>query len=212
MGMLNQTFAELASVPRPALVGYLPAGFPDVPTSITACRAMVEAGVDIVEVGVPYSDPVMDGPTIQQAAERSLAGGMRVSDVFDVVRAVAGTGAPTVVMTYWNLVERYGVDRFAAALSQAGGCGLITPDLIPEEAQEWTTAARAHLLDQIFLVAPSSTDSRLALTADASSGFVYATSVMGRSEEHTSELQSRFDLVCRLLLEKKKDMRHQIYI
>lgn len=179
MTALTDTLARTREEGRPALVGYLPAGFPSVPVATAAMVAMVEAGVDIVEVGLPYSDPVMDGPTIQAAADRALAGGVRITDVIATVEQVARTGAPTVVMTYWNPVERYGVERFATDLAAAGGSGLITPDLIPDEATEWTAAAQEHCLDQIFLVAPSSTNDRLAMTAAASSGFLYATSVMG---------------------------------
>ena len=164
---------------RAALVGYLPAGFPDVDGSIDAMRAMVEAGCDVIEVGLPYSDPVMDGPTIQDAAQQALEGGVRTADVFRTVEAVAQTGAKVVVMTYWNPVERYGVERFATDLASAGGSGLITPDLVPDEAGEWIAAADAHDLDKIFLVAPSSTDERLAMTTAACRGFVYATAVMG---------------------------------
>ena len=164
---------------RAVLVGYLPAGFPDVPGGIEALTAMVDAGCDLIEVGLPYSDPVMDGPTIQAAAEQALAGGVRTTDVLRTVEAVAATGVPTLVMTYWNPVERYGVERFAADLSAAGGAGLITPDLVPEEAGEWLAAADEHDLDKVFLVAPSSTDERLALTTAACRGFVYATAVMG---------------------------------
>jgi tryptophan synthase alpha chain len=140
---------------------------------------MVKAGVDAVEVGLPYSDPVMDGPVIQRASETALAGGVRTADVLRTVERVADAGAPVVVMTYWNPVERYGVERFARDLAAAGGAGLITPDLIPDEAAEWITAADGRALDKIFLVSPSSTDSRLAMTAAACRGFVYATAVMG---------------------------------
>ncbi|WP_225754928.1 tryptophan synthase subunit alpha [Actinotalea sp. Marseille-Q4924] len=164
---------------RAALVGYLPVGFPDVDGSIAAATAMVEAGVDVVELGVPYSDPVMDGLVIQGAVEKALAGGVRVRDTFRVVEAVAATGAPVLVMTYWNPVVRYGVDAFARDVAAAGGAGLITPDLIPDEAADWLTASDAHGLDRVFLVAPSSTPERLALTAGASRGFVYAASTMG---------------------------------
>jgi tryptophan synthase alpha chain len=164
---------------RAALVGYLPAGFPDVAGSIDAMRALVENGCDLIEVGLPYSDPVMDGPTIQEAAQRALEGGVRTADVLRTVEAVAATGAKVVVMTYWNPVERYGVQRFAADLASAGGSGLITPDLVPDEADEWVAAADAHDLDKIFLVAPSSTDARLSMTTAACRGFVYATAVMG---------------------------------
>ena len=171
---------------RAALVGYLPAGFPDVEGSVAAMRTMVEAGCDLIEVGLPYSDPVMDGPTIQAAAQQALEGGVRTSDVLRTVEAVAATGSPVVVMTYWNPVERYGVDRFAADLASAGGSGLITPDLVPDEAQEWVAAADAHDLDKVFLVAPSSTDARLAMTVASCRGFVYATAVMGVTGARTS--------------------------
>jgi len=175
---------------RAALIGYLPAGFPDVAGSIEALRTMVDAGCDAIEVGLPYSDPVMDGPTIQAAAQMALDGGTRTTDVLRVVEAVAATGTPTVVMTYWNPVERYGVDRFAADLAAAGGAGLITPDLTPDSAPEWIAAADRHDLDRIFLVAPSSTAERLALTTSACRGFVYATAVMGvtGARQTTSEL------------------------
>ncbi len=190
MSAIDDLFARTRADDRAALVGYLPAGFPDLKTSIAAIEAMVDGGVDLVEVGLPYSDPVMDGPVIQAAADQALAAGTRTSDVLDVARAAAATGAPTVVMTYWNPVERYGVDRFAADLAAAGGAGLITPDLTPDEASEWLDASATHGLDRIFLVAPSSTDARLAMTAEASSGFVYATSVMGVTgqREQTSSL------------------------
>lgn len=164
---------------RAALIGYLPAGFPDIAGSIEAMRTMVDSGCDLIEVGLPYSDPVMDGPTIQAAAQQALEGGVRTTDVLRTVEAVAATGAAVVVMSYWNPVEKYGVERFAADLASAGGSGLITPDLVPDEAQEWIAAADAHDLDKIFLVAPSSTDARLAMTAANCRGFVYATAVMG---------------------------------
>ncbi len=175
---------------RAALVGYLPAGFPDVHGAIEAIKVMVDNGCDVIEVGLPYSDPVMDGPTIQAAAQRALEGGVRTRDVLRTVEAVSATGAPTLVMTYWNPVERYGVDRFATDLADAGGAGLITPDLVPEEAGVWIAAADAHDLDKVFLVAPSSTDARLELTTAACRGFVYATAVMGvtGARESTSEL------------------------
>ena len=164
---------------RAALVGYLPAGFPDVQGGIDGLVAMVEAGCDVIEVGLPYSDPVMDGPTIQAAAQQALDRGVRTTDVLRTVEAVAATGTPTVVMTYWNPVERYGVDRFARDLAAAGGAGLITPDLTPDADPHWPAAADAHGLDKIYLVAPSSTDARIAMTVAACRGFVYATAVMG---------------------------------
>lgn len=163
----------------PALVGYLPAGFPDLATSKAAVRAMVDHGVDVVEVGIPYSDPLIDGPVIQNAADDALRSGFRVSDTFEVVREVVDAGGVAVVMSYWNPILAYGVDRFAAGLSQAGGSGVITPDLIPEEAAQWREAADRHDLAPIFLVAPSSTPERIRLTTQACRGFVYAASTMG---------------------------------
>jgi len=185
-----KAFATSRGEGRAALVGYLPAGFPTVDRGIEAMTAMVEAGCDVIEVGLPYSDPVMDGPTIQAAAQQALEGGVRTADVLRTVEAVAATGVPTVVMTYWNPVDRYGVDRFAADLASAGGAGLITPDLTPDSGAEWIAAADARDLDKIFLVAPSSTDDRLAMTAAACRGFVYATAVMGvtGARATTSEL------------------------
>lgn len=192
-------FEKARAEGRAALVGYLPAGFPSVPGAVEAIRAMVAAGVDLVEVGWPYSDPVMDGPVIQRATERALAAGVRSVDVLRTVEAVADAGAPVVVMTYWNPVERYGwqapadaergVAAFARDLAAAGGAGLITPDLIPDEAQEWLAASDAHGLDRIFLVSPSSTDARIAMTVSHCRGFVYATAVMGvtGAREHTSK-------------------------
>jgi tryptophan synthase alpha chain len=182
---------------RAALVGYLPAGFPTVAGSIDLAFALVDSGVDVIEIGLPYSDPVMDGPTIQAAAEVALAGGTRVSDVLRVVEAVAPR-APTLLMTYWNPVERYGVERFAARLAAAGGSGLITPDLIPDEAAEWMAAADAHDLDKVFLVAPSSTVERLRSTSAACRGFVYATAVMGVTGARSSTSDAAPALVARL--------------
>ena len=176
---VSPAFDKARADNRAALVGYLPAGFPTLPRSVDAFHAMVDAGVDLVEVGLPYSDPVIDGPVIQEAADRARANGVRTRDVLDVVSKVASYGVPTVIMTYWNPVERYGVEAFARDLAGAGGSGLITPDLIPDEASEWLAASDAYSLDRIFLVAPSSTDARIAATTAACRGFVYATSVMG---------------------------------
>ncbi|MGV0907154.1 tryptophan synthase subunit alpha [Mycobacterium novum] len=176
---LAPMFAACRAEGRAALIGYLPTGYPDVPGSVAAMTTLVESGCDLVEVGVPYSDPGMDGPTIARATEVALQGGVRVRDTLTAVEAIAGAGGRAVVMTYWNLVLRYGVDAFARDLASAGGLGLITPDLIVDEADDWLAASEQHGLDRIFLVAPSSTPQRLAETAHASSGFVYAASTMG---------------------------------
>jgi tryptophan synthase alpha chain len=179
---------------RAALVGYLPAGYPTYSGGIDAAKALVDGGVDVVEIGLPYSDPVMDGVTIQRATEVALAGGLRTRDVLSTVEAVAAYGAdrgvPVLVMTYWNPIERYGVDALSRDLAAAGGAGLITPDLIPEEGVEWIAAADKNELDKVFLVSPSSTDQRIALTTASCRGFVYATAVMGvtGAREQTSDL------------------------
>jgi tryptophan synthase alpha chain len=186
---VDDAYAAARAEDRALLVGYLPAGFPSYDGCVDAVRAMVDGGVDLVEIGLPYSDPVMDGPTIQAAAQQALAGGLRTRDVLRTVEAVSAL-VPTVVMTYWNPVERYGVERFALDLANAGGAGLITPDLVPDEAAAWLAAADQHGLDKIFLVAPSSTDDRLRMTAAACRGFIYATAVMGVTgvREATSDL------------------------
>jgi tryptophan synthase alpha chain len=179
MSRLAALFDTCRSEGRSALIGYLPTGFPDVPTSISAMTALVESGCDLVEVGIAYSDPGMDGPTIAAATEAALRGGVRVRDTLAAVETISNAGGRAVVMTYWNPVLRRGIDAFARDLASAGGLGLITPDLIPDEADEWLSVSDAHNLDRIFLVAPSSTPERLATTVQASRGFVYAASIMG---------------------------------
>ncbi len=179
MSAVAGAFAKAKAQGRAALVGYLPAGFPSVPGAIAAATTMAAAGADIIEIGLPYSDPLMDGPVIQEATHRALAGGTRVADVLTTTAAVAGTGVPVLVMTCWNPVEHYGVAAFARDLAGAGGSGLITPDLTPEEAGPWLEAAAARGLDPVFLVAPSSSGERIKLITSACGGFVYAASVMG---------------------------------
>jgi tryptophan synthase alpha chain len=179
MSALADVIGKARAEGRAALIAYLPVGYPDVDSSIEAMVAAVEGGADVVEVGVPYSDPGMDGPVIQQAVDVAVRAGVGLRDVLRAVEAVAAAGAVPVVMSYWNPIERYGVDRFADDLSAAGGAGMITPDLIPDEAGAWLAASDRTGLDRVFLVAPSSTDARLAATAAASRGFVYAASTMG---------------------------------
>jgi tryptophan synthase alpha chain len=176
---VGEAFATARAQDRAALVGYLPAGFPSVAGAVDAMRAMADAGADVIEVGLPYSDPLIDGPVIQTAVHQALVGGVRVTDVFRTVEAVAAAGIPALVMTYWNPVDQYGVEPFARDLAAAGGCGLITPDLPPEEAGPWLDAAAARQLDPVFLVAPSSTDERIAKIGKVCGGFVYAVSLMG---------------------------------
>lgn len=175
-----QKIAAARAEGRPALIGYLPAGFPDVATSIEAAVALAENGVDVIEIGIPYSDPVMDGAVIQEATVQALANGFKVPQIFEIVRGITErTDAAVMVMTYWNPVLRLGVDEFSRRFAEAGGAGLITPDLVPEEADEWLEASQKHGLERVFLIAPSSTEARVQRTVDASSGFVYCVSLMG---------------------------------
>ncbi|MGN7249217.1 tryptophan synthase subunit alpha [Janibacter anophelis] len=198
MSRLDEVFARCRAEGRAALIGYLPVGFPDVEGSLAAMTALAEAGADIVEVGMPYSDPVMDGPVIQRAATEALAKGAHVDDVFRATAAVSDAGAVPVVMSYWNLVLRRGVDRYAADLAASGGAGMITPDLIPEEAGEWREASERHGLDRIFLVAPSSTPERISVVTQACTGFVYTASTMGVTGTRGSVGSSAPELVSRV--------------
>ena len=181
----------------PAFIGYLPFGFPDTELSLEAFRTMVDNGVDIVEIGLPYSDPVMDGPVIQAASQIALRNGERIADVFRAVETVANAGGIPLIMSYWNLIFHYGVERFAADFANAGGAGLITPDLIPDEAGEWIEASDRHGLDRIFLVSPDSTVERLRIVAKNARGFVYAASRMGVTGERDTINASPERLVAR---------------
>lgn len=198
MTALAEAFARAKAEDRAALIGYLPAGFPTREDSVRLMRAMVAAGVDIVEVGLPYSDPLMDGPVIQAAADQALRAGTTPADVIAVAGEVADTGAAALVMSYWNPVERFGVDAFARDLAAAGGCGVITPDLTPEESADWAEATAAHDIDRIYLVAPSSTDERLRTVSEACTGFVYAASTMGVTGARTSVSGAAETLVARV--------------
>lgn len=171
---------------RSSLITYLPVGFPSLEGTVAAAKAAIVGGSDVVELGLPYTDPMMDGETIQRAVEHSLGAGTKVSDVLRAVEEVAKTGAAVLVMTYWNPIFRYGISAWARDLAMAGGAGLITPDIIPEEADDWIAASDEHGLDRVFLVAPSSTPERLKLTAEKTRGFVYAASTMGVTGERAS--------------------------
>ena len=180
MSAVEAKIAERKAAGSGALIGYLPVGYPDLATSIDAAVALVENGVDVLELGLPYSDPVMDGTVIQEATQHALANGFRLSHGFEAVEAItARVDVPILVMTYWNPVVQYGVERFADDLKAAGGAGLITPDLIPDEAADWIASSDRAGLDRVFLAAPSSSDARLRQAVEASRGFVYAVSTMG---------------------------------
>jgi tryptophan synthase alpha chain len=195
---LGPVFETCRSESRAALIGYLPTGYPDVQTSIDAMTALVDAGCDLIEVGIAYSDPGMDGPTIAAATDVALRRGVRVRDALRAVEAISNRGGSAVVMSYWNPVLRYGVDAWARDLAAAGGSGMITPDLIPDEADDWFAASDTHQLDRIFLVAPSSTPERLAATVEASRGFVYAASTMGVTGARDAVSNAAPELVARV--------------
>ncbi|MFA7323712.1 MAG: tryptophan synthase subunit alpha [Candidatus Nanopelagicales bacterium] len=192
-----EAFAEAAAQNRAALIGYLPAGFPNPELSVRLFNAMVASGVDIIEVGLPYTDPLMDGPVIQQAVNQALDAGTHTDVVLDIVRQITEAGATAVIMSYWNPIERFGVERFAAGLEAAGGTGVIAPDLTPEESGDWAVACDAHGIDRIFMVAPSSTPARIDAIVRATSGFVYAASTMGVTGVRTSVSSGAGDLVAR---------------
>jgi len=202
LGNSGRAYATASAEGRAALVGYLPVGYPDVATSVDAIVALTQGtdgvGCDVIEIGMPYSDPVMDGVAIQRAGTAALERGVRTRDVFAAVSAVAATGTPALVMTYWNLIDHYGVRTFARDFAAAGGAGLITPDLTPDEADEWVAASDEYGLDRVFLVAPSSTDERLAMTVAACRGWVYATAVMGVTGARTETSNAAPTLVGRV--------------
>ncbi|MFF2505423.1 tryptophan synthase subunit alpha [Streptomyces sp. NPDC058067] len=196
--LLNETLAGARAEGRAALVAYLPAGFPTVDGGIEAVKAAFDGGADVVEVGLPHSDPVLDGPVIQTADDIALRGGVRIKDVMRTVReAHAATGKPVLVMTYWNPIDRYGIERFTAELAEAGGAGCILPDLPVQESAVWREHADKHGLATVFVVAPSSQDARLATITAAGSGFVYAASLMGVTGTRESVGEQAQDLVRR---------------
>ncbi|WP_030810000.1 tryptophan synthase subunit alpha [Streptomyces sp. NRRL F-2799] len=198
INLLSDTLAAAKAEDRAALIAYLPAGFPTVDGGIEAIKAAFDGGADVVEVGLPHSDPVLDGPVIQTADDIALRGGVRIADVMRTVReAYAATGKPVLVMTYWNPIDRYGVERFTAELAEAGGAGCILPDLPVQEAALWREHAEKHGLATVFVVAPSSRDARLAEITAAGSGFVYAASLMGVTGTRESVGAQAEDLVTR---------------
>ena len=190
-------FEKFKAEDKPAFIGYLPYGFPNPEVSLDAFCTMVEHGVDAVEIGLPYSDPVMDGPVIQAASSIALNNGETIRRVFEAVEAVANAGGVPLIMSYWNLIYHYGVEKFARDFENAGGAGLITPDLIPDEAGEWIEASDRHGLDRVFLVSPDSADERLEVVSRNARGFVYAAARMGVTGERSSIDASPETLVAR---------------
>lgn len=201
MSRVADAIAKAKAEGRGAFVGYLPIGFPDLQTSIDAAIALAENGADILELGPPYSDPVMDGTVIQEATQTALAAGFRLKDLFPAIKAITErVDVPVLVMTYWNPVLQYGVDRYADDLLAAGGAGLITPDITPEAAGEWIAASKRTGLDRVFLAAPTSSDERLRMVVENSTGFVYTVSTMGITGE-----RAELDAAARVLVARLRD-------
>jgi tryptophan synthase alpha chain len=198
MTQLSERLAQLKSENRAAFIAYLPAGFPTVEKSKAAIEVLVKNGVDIVEIGFPYSDPIMDGPIIQEAADIALANGTGASEVLEILGFTTNLKVPAVVMTYWNPIEQYGISKFADAIKSANGSGVITPDLSLEEANPWIRESDRAGINNIFVAAPSSAPERLSQVASACSGFVYAASLMGVTGTRTSVSSSARDLVSRI--------------
>lgn len=189
-----------------ALIGYLPVAFPDLDTSVAAAIAMAESGVDVIEFGVPYSDPVMDGLVIQEATQTALKAGFKLPQLFEAIsRVTAAVDAPVLVMTYWNPVVQYGVERFARDLAAAGGAGLITPDITPDAAAEWIEVSKRTGLDRVFLAAPTSSDERLRMISENSTGFVYTVSTMGITGE-----RAELDAAARVLTGRLREAGEQL--
>ena len=195
---LEDLFVRVRAENRAALIAYIPAGFPSKEGCANAIRVLAAAGVDAIEIGFPYSDPVMDGPIIQEAADISLKAGTNAADVFAALKVASDAGVAAVVMTYWNPIEKYGVDEFAAAIAAHGGSGVITPDLPIEESTQWLAATAAHGINPIYVVAPSTSDSRLAQVTAKTGGFVYAASVMGVTGARSNVTIDAHDLVKRV--------------
>jgi tryptophan synthase alpha chain len=198
MSQLDSVMAKVRAENRAALIAYIPAGFPSQTGCAKAIQALATAGVDAIEIGFPYSDPVMDGPIIQEAADISLKAGTNAADVFAALKVASSTGVAAVVMTYWNPIEKYGVEKFAQAIADNGGSGVITPDLTIEESDAWLAATAKAKINPIYVVAPSTKDPRLAEVTSKTGGFVYAASLMGVTGTRNSVSTGAADLVARV--------------
>jgi len=193
---LDTLFIKTREEKRAALIAYIPAGFPSIKDCHRIIQAFVDGGVDAIEIGFPYSDPVMDGPTIQAAAVTALNNGTTSQDVLDAL-AVAAKHVPAVVMTYWNPIEKFGVEKFASAIASHGGSGVIHPDITIEESDGWLAAANDAAINPIYVVAPSTSDERLKKVTSKAGGFVYAASIMGVTGARTSVSSGAESLVAR---------------
>ncbi len=193
MTRLSQRFAELKARGEKALVCFVTAGDPSFERTADIVVALGQAGADAVEIGIPFSDPLADGPSIQASSQRALTGGMTTRKTLDVVRQIRrqDDALPLILMTYYNPLLRYGLDEYAQAAQDAGADAHIVTDLTPEEAGDWKRISQAHDLDTVFLLAPTSTQARIQTVAQLSSGFVYCvsrTGVTGARQDVPAEL------------------------
>ena len=190
MSRIQETFQRLAADGRKALIPFITAGDPAPEMTLPLMQALVAGGADIIELGVPFSDPMADGPTIQRASERALAAGMSLRKVLEIVRAFRATGdlTPVVLMGYANPIEAMGVEKFAAAAADAGADGVLVVDYPPEECRNFATVCRSAGLDPIFLLAPTSTEQRFADVAAVGSGYIYYVSLKGVTGSATLDL------------------------
>ena len=181
MSRIQATFARLAAAGRKALIPYVTAGDPYADVTVELMLAMAQAGADVIELGVPFSDPMADGPVIQRASERALQKGITLTHVLEMVRAFRQQDAdtPVVLMGYANPVERFGLERFVTEAKAAGVDGVLIVDYPPEESEAFAAALKAQGLDPIFLLAPTSTDERVARIGQLASGYVYYVSLKG---------------------------------
>ncbi len=198
MTSLKETFTKAKSENRAVLIAYLPAGFPSLDGSIQIINEMFKNGVDVIEVGVPYSDPLMDGPVIQEAVDIALNHKTGIKEVMHVVKKVSENNKPVLTMSYWSPIEKWGINKYVEEFKNSGGNGVITPDLPPDESDEWIDETDKQHVDRIFVVAPSTSEERLKLVSSKVTGFVYAASLMGVTGTRNQISQSAETLVTRL--------------
>jgi len=198
MTSLKETFTKAKSENRAVLIAYLPAGFPSLDGSIQIINEMFKNGVDVIEVGVPYSDPLMDGPVIQEAVDIALNHKTGIKEVMHVVKKVSENNKPVLTMSYWSPIEKWGIKKYVEEFKNSGGNGVITPDLPPDESDEWIDETDKQHIDRVFVVAPSTSEERLKLVSSKVTGFVYAASLMGVTGTRNQISQSAETLVTRL--------------
>jgi tryptophan synthase alpha chain len=200
LSRIDDRFSSLRTAHEGAFIPYVCAGDPNSQFTVEQVLRLSKAGADIIELGLPFSDPVADGPVIQAAMGRAIAGGFMTDHLFEVIRSVRaeGVGTPLVVMSYFNPLLQYGVERFCETASKAGADGLLVVDLPPEESEELNGSARSWKIDVIRLVAPSTSDPRLETILSQTSGFVYAVSAAGTTGERASLAASAGPLLQRL--------------